>query len=283
MSGRVCQFFFSAALFKRFRSQHVRWQLLSTLRAASDDGEQGRSSDACGVPAFLGSSSELLEESVLNKLAAKTAPDTGSAEVDPKVHVELLFVPLSKPVKTLKLGHAVYEDASASCASGRSSRFENVQRSEEHREEADELTGIACSIHYGGQAFVRENKTFSRANWSFRRIPATPAQARAALDWFKQRQGDGFNKAGFFTEPARRAAKRYVSCVPNVFHPQSLLQGKTSRWFCSELCEAGLRESGILTELTRSPHPEQFFQEIRNSTTPAAPVEQRNSRNTMHF
>lgn len=229
--------------------------------------------------AFLGSSSELLEESVLNKLAAKTAPDTGTAEADPKVHVELLFVPQSKPIKTLQLGHAVYKDTyAASKSGGRAPRFDA-----EGQEEADELTGVACSIHYGGQAFVRENKTFSRANWSFRRIPATLEQARAALDWFRQRQGDGFNKAGFFTEPARRAASRYVSCVPNLFQPNSPLQGKTSRWFCSELCEAGLREAGILTELTQSPHPEQFFQEIRNCTTPAAPVEQRNSRNAIHF
>ena len=160
--------------------------------------------------AFLGSSSELLEESVLNKLAAKTAPATASADVDPKVHVELLFVPQSKPVKTLQFGHAVYKDKYAD-APARKSRFGAEDQTEEV---ADELTGVACSIHYGGQAFVRENKTFSRANWSFRRIPATPEQARAALEWFKQRQGDGFNKAGFFTEPARRAASRYVSCVP---------------------------------------------------------------------
>lgn len=235
--------------------------------------------------AFLGSSSELLEESVLNKLAAKTAPDTGAADVDPKVHVELLFVPQSKPVKTLKLGHAVYEDTYvAQKSDGRAARFSADELNELNEpNEPNELTGIACSIHYGGQAFVRENKTFSRANWSFRRIPATPEQARNALDWFRERQGDGFNKAGFFTEPARRAASKYVSCVPNLFQPNSPLQGKTSRWFCSELCEAGLRESGILTELTRSPHPEQFFQEIRNCTTPAAPVEQRNSRNAIHF
>jgi len=234
--------------------------------------------------AFLGSSSDLLEESILNKLAAKTAPSTGSAEVDPKVHVELLFVPLSTPVKTLKLGCAVYKDTSNAKNTQRASRFADATDANGAAGVADDhLTGIACSIHYGGQAFVRENKTFSRANWSFRRIPATPEQARAALDWFRARQGDGFNKAGFFTEPARRAASKYVSCVPNVFHPQSLLQGKTNRWFCSELCEAGLREAGILTELTQSPHPEQFFQEIRNCTTPAAPVEQRNARNAILF
>lgn len=229
--------------------------------------------------AFLASSSELLEESVLNKLAAKTAPSTGAANVDPKVHVELLFVPQSKPVKTLQFGHAVYKDKYADTPERKSRFGENAAQ----LSEADELTGVACSIHYGGQAFVRENKTFSRKNWSFRRIPATPTQARAALAWFRQRQGDGFNKAGFFTEPARRAARKYVSCVPNLFHPQSPLQGNTNRWFCSELCEAGLRHAGILTELTQSSHPEQFFQEIRNCTTPAAPVEQRNARNAMHF
>lgn len=232
--------------------------------------------------AFLGSSSDLLEESVLNKLAAKTAPATSVKGGDPKVHVELLFVPQSTPVKTLKFGHAFYKDT-YSDSPARPNRFAGQSTKESNDATADELTGIACSIHYGGKAFVRKNKTFSRANWSFRRIPATPEQARAALQWFEQRQGDGFNKAGFFTEPARRAAAKYVSCVPNLFHPQSPLQGNSHRWFCSELCEAGLRDAGILTELTQSPHPEQFFQEIRNCTTPAAPVKERNSRNAMHF
>lgn len=225
--------------------------------------------------AFLSSSSELLEDSILNKLAAKTAPRTTElSKLGPKVHVELLFVPTSAAVKTIKLGHAVYEDKSASVQ--RMSRFSGAGGADAEADAVEDMKGVACSIHYGGEAFVHE-KTFSRKNWEFRRIPATSQQAKVALDWFKQRQGDGFNKLGFFAEPARRAAAQYVSCVPNPFSPSSLLQGKKHRWFCSELCEAGLRHAGIMTELTQSPHPEQFFQEIKRVTTVAAPVKGRAS------
>lgn len=221
--------------------------------------------------AFLSSTSELLEDSILNKLAARTAPSTAEqSTLGPKVHVELLFVPSGRaPVQTLKLGHAVYEDTSVK----RMSRFAAVDGASNAA--SGDMKGVACSIHYGGEAFVHEDKSFSRTNWEFRRIPATPQQAKAALDWFKQRQGDGFNKLGFFAEPARRAAANYVSCVPNPFSPSSFVQGKRSRWFCSELCEAGLRHAGIMTNLTQSPHPEQFFQEIKRLTTVAAPVEGR--------
>ena len=224
--------------------------------------------------AFLSSSSELLEDSILNKLAAKTAPSTAEhSKLGPKVHVELLFVPSGRaPVQTIKLGHAVYEDTSVQ----RMSRFAAVDGVSNAIDVAGgDLKGVACSIHYGGEAFVHENKTFSRTNWEFRRIPATSEQANKALEWFRQRQGDGFNKLGFFSEPARRAANKYVSCVPNPFSPSSFLQGKRPRWFCSELCEAGLRHAGILTNLTQSPHPEQFFQEIKSVSTVAAPVEGR--------
>ena len=120
--------------------------------------------------------------------------------------------------------------------------------------------------------FCKE-KSFSRKNWEFRRVPATEEQAKAALAWFREHEGDGFNKAGFFAEPVRRAARRYgVSCVPNLFAPRSFVQGSRPRWFCSELCEAALRHSGIVTDMTPSPHPEQFFQEIKQLSSVAAPI-----------
>ena len=229
--------------------------------------------------AFLSSNSELLEDSVLNRLAASTAPQVSeSSALGPKVHVELLFVPTSAPVPTIKLGHKVYEDKPSTGA--RKPRYGNASSQPGVPGESDDLLkGTAVSIHYGGKAFVREGKTFSRANWEFRRVPATPAQAERALAFFRGCEGDGFNKLGFFTEPARRGARRYVSCVPNLFAPTSAMQslvGGGRRWFCSELCAAGLQHAGILDgHLTASPHPEQFFQEIKRHTTVAAPVQGR--------
>ena len=227
---------------------------------------------------FLSASSDLLEDSILNKLAAQTAPATTEASaLGPKVHVELLFVPQSPPVPTLRLGHKVYEDRShltaVGCGAGRASRFAGGETSAEAVPEGS-LKGTACSIHYGGRAFVRENKTFSRANWEFRRIPATPEQAQAALDFFKQHEGESFNTLGFFSEPIRRGLRKYVSCVPHFFAPTSMLYPQ-QKWFCSELCEAGLRESGILRDLTPSAHPEQLFQQLKRVSSVAAPVEGR--------
>lgn len=232
-------------------------------------------SDHAIYAAFLSSSSELLEDSVLNRLAASTAPQTAeTSALGPKVHVELLFVPTSAPVPTITLGHAVYADPPAARTGARKARFGGAVASD-----PDELQGTAVSIHYGGKAFVREGKTFSRANWEFRRVPATPAQAERALAFFRGCEGDGFNKVGFFMEPARRGAQRYVSCVPNLFSPTSAVQslsGGGRRWFCSELCAAGLQHAGILDgHLTPSPHPEQFFQEIKRHSTVAAPVQGR--------
>ena len=233
--------------------------------------------------AFLSSSSELLEDSILNKLAAQTAPRTAEqSKRGPKVHVELLFVLQAAAVKTIKLGHMTYKDTSSASSVQRMSRFGDVTSDDQQNDIDGSLKGVACSIHYGGEAFVHE-KSFSRTNWEFRRIPATAEQAKAALEWFKQRQGDGFNKMGFFAEPARRAMHRYVSCVPNPFSPSSFVQGKRQRWFCSELCEAGLRHAGIMTNLTQSPHPEQFFQEIKQHSTVAAPIKERGHHTSMSF
>lgn len=235
---------------------------------------------------FLSASSDLLEDSILNRLAAQTAPATTEASaLGPKVHVELLFVPQSKPVPTLRLGHAVYADRSPQtgvpCGAGRLSRFGTAEAPAESAPPEGSLKGTACSIHYGGRAFVRENKTFSRANWEFRRIPATSEQAQAALDFFKQHEGEAFNTLGFFSEPVRRGLRQYVSCVPHFFSPTSMLYPQ-QKWFCSELCEAGLRESGILCDLTPSAHPEQLFQQLKKVSSVAAPVEGRGG-DTMAF
>jgi len=67
-----------------------------------------------------------------------------------------------------------------------------------------------------------------------------------------------------------------MTCVPNLFSPSSKLQfSNRERFFCSELCEQGLRECGIVENTTPSPHPELLFQQLRAATVPAAPVKSR--------
>lgn len=220
--------------------------------------------------AFLSASSDLLEDHILNRLAAQTAPPTASSKLGPKVHVELLFCPTKAPIKTLDLGHARYEDAPSVVSGTRQSRFATVEND-------TDLKGIACSIHYGGKCFVHEDKAFSRKSWEFRKLRCTEAQARACLDYMRQREGEGFNKAGFFTEPVRRK----LSCVPNLFQPTSVWQMGDPKWFCSELVESALRSSGIVKmgETTPSAHPEILFQELKSLSVPSAPVR----RNTGEF
>lgn len=211
---------------------------------------------------FLSASSDLLEDHILNRLAAQTAPPVQS-NLGPKVHVELLFCPTRAPVKSLDLGHARYADVPTISAS-RQPRFGAEESSEE-------LKGIACSIHYGGQCFVHKDKGFSRTSWEFRKLRCSEAQAQKCLDFMKEHEGEGFNKAGFFTEPIRRK----LSCVPNLFQPTSALQMGQPKWFCSELVEAALRHSGIVEVGTTTPsaHPEVLFQELKRLSVPSAPVE----------
>ena len=202
--------------------------------------------------AFLPASSDLLEDHILNRLAAQTAPPVPS-DLGPKVHVELLFCPTRVPVKTLDLGHARYADV-PTISTARQSRFAGVESS-------DELKGIACSIHYGGRCFVHKDKAFSRKSWEFRKLRCSEAQAQKCLAFMREHEGEGFNKAGFFTEPIRRK----LSCVPNLFQPTSALQMGQPKWFCSELVEAALRHSGIVEVGATTPraHPEVLFQELK--------------------
>lgn len=114
-------------------------------------------------------------------------------------------------------------------------------------------------------------------NWEFRRLKCDdPEKTRKLLQWFESKRGCGFNHAGFYAEPATRWLQSKVSCAPNLFAPSSALQfSKKERFFCSELCEQGLRECGLVDNTTPSPHPELFFQQIRDVTVPAAPVQDR--------
>ena len=217
--------------------------------------------------AFLGANSELLENHWLNRAAASSSPTTTSG-LPPKVHVELLFVPTKAPVKTLRLGSQIYEDA----ATG-TSKQERVSRFGQD-EKGGDLKGIACSILYGGTVHVVENKSFSRKNWEFRKLKCTVPKAKACLQWMRQHEYDGFNRSGFFTEPVRRK----LSCafpLPNLFQPTGLLQFGKRRWYCSELVEAALRENNIVKtgQTTPSAHPEMLFQELKLLSVPSAPIE----------
>lgn len=221
---------------------------------------------------FLGATSELLEDHYLNRGAAWASPPTVSG-LPPKVHVELLFVPTEQPVKTLRLGHKVYKDVELGAAKHkRASRFDDTR----HQEAAPgSLRGVACSILYGSTVHVNEDKSFSRRNWEFRKMKCTKEQAKNCLQWMRDHETEGFNKAGFFTEPFRRK----LSCVPfapmpNLFQPTSFLQLGHKKWYCSELVEAALRETGIVKagQTTPSAHPEILFQELKNMSLPSAPI-----------
>ncbi|MAE79606.1 MAG: hypothetical protein CL967_07585 [Euryarchaeota archaeon] len=222
---------------------------------------------------FLASTSELLEDHILNRLAAQTAPSTAEgSKLGPKVHVELLFMPTGKRIApTLNVGGVVYKDVQVSVP-----QETRVSRYAASGDSAEEYKGMAASIHWGGKVFMKE-KSFSRSNWEFRKIEATQNQIQTCMKWLTGHVDDGFNKMGFFYEPVKRVSRHYVSCVPNPFGPSSPLQfSKTPKWYCSELCEAALRESGIMTDLTPSPHPQLFFEEIKHRTTPDAPIVGRN-------
>ena len=227
---------------------------------------------------FLGATSELLEDHYLNRGAAWASPPTASG-LPPKVHVELLFVPHEPNVKSLRLGHKIYRDVDvvehAGRGAGKKVRPSRFGASQEVAE-SNVLKGIACSILYGSTVHVFENKGFSKTNWEFRKLKCSNEQAKACLEWMRAHEGEGFNRAGFFTEPVRRK----LSCVPlatlpNLFSPTSVLQSGQKKWYCSELVEAALRETGIVKpgQTTPSAHPEILFQELRNVSVPSAPID----------
>lgn len=121
-------------------------------------------------------------------------------------------------------------------------------------------------------------------NWEFRRLKCSPEQSRQLLAWFESKKGCPFNHLGFYTEPVSRYTRSKISCVPNIFSPSSRLQfSNKERFFCSELCEQGLRECGIVTGTTPSPHPELLFQQTRDVSVPAAPIKDRVINDQMEF
>ena len=114
------------------------------------------------VVCYLRADSAVLDDHVLNRMAAFTAPRYATEDRDthPIVHVELFF-----PNKT------------------------------------DDGNGLSAGICYGGQVFMHP-KRFSRSNWEFHSIPATEVQVTRTKDFIDRQRGSGFNYRGFFTPRA---------------------------------------------------------------------------------
>lgn len=122
------------------------------------------------------------------------------------------------------------------------------------REDPEDLFALACSIHYGGQVFVKD-KLFSRAGWHFRQISMDQKAAERCLAWCRRREGDQFNYLGFYG----RGLPCLWRCLPR----------QEKRWFCSELVCACLRENGVLNIQTCTPHD--LYKRARLMTFPAHP------------
>ena len=118
------------------------------------------------------------------------------------------------------------------------------------KETPDGFVGRSCSIHYGGKVFL-EQKRFSRNQWRFRSVTATPAQVQSALAFCQAHVGEPFNKVGFFMQP-------FV---------KSRLVKKS--WFCSEIVAGALNAAGV--QVDPSLHPHALYKAIANQTTPDCP------------
>jgi hypothetical protein len=171
---------------------------------------------------FLENDEEIMEHHILNRLAANLAPKTSGER--PKIHVELFFP------------------------------------SEIVDEEADVMTGKACSIYYNQKVFLTQ-KSFSRKQWSFRKLSdLTDEQYKHTYNFCKNHVGDGFNHLTYFTYP--------MNCQQVTPYWTTNL-GMKPRWFCSEICVEALKAGGILDEKTwASIHPENLYTMLKTNSTP---------------
>lgn len=168
------------------------------------------------IVCYLRSGSDVLDDHILNRMAAWVAP-APEAGCDPVVHVELFFP-----------------------------------------ETNSELTGLSAGIHYGGQMFMHP-KTFSRKDWVFHSIMATPRQVQLAKAFCERQRGANFNYLGFYSpQPC------------NIGHAYRLRNMDTQRmpWFCSELVAYTLLHAGLLTHTdakAASKHPQMAYNVIQNT------------------
>jgi len=113
-----------------------------------------------------------------------------------------------------------------------------------------DITGHACSIHYGGAVFM-DQKRFRRADWQFRQVRCSDAQVDAAFEFCQDRVGDRFNFVGYYLHPF---------CSPRLTE---------RRWFCSEIVAGALNAAGM--DLPPSLHPHKLFEEIKPLTIADCP------------
>ena len=158
---------------------------------------------------FVRSDSSILEESWLNRAASWFA---GGTEL-PYIHAEILFMPPGRSRST------------------------------------DDMTGLACSIVYGGKVHLQE-KRFSRKEWRFRSINVSKSQYDDMLTFCEDHQGDPFNYVGYFTYWSPLTMK--PSWYPYL--------GLQSRWYCSQIVVGALKAGGCLdVSVTDSMHPNALY------------------------
>lgn len=134
---------------------------------------------------FLPASSELLEKSVLNTMAAKLAPAVTDNRTHPMVHAELFFP---------------------------------------EYEVEDTVGGQSCGIHYGGTVFMAP-KTFSRKNWLFRSISVTRQQYDKLKKFCTDQVGGGFNYLGYYAPCSLFSGTAVSPSTPRSWYCSELTAG----------------------------------------------------------
>ena len=120
----------------------------------------------------------------------------------------------------------------------------------------DTVSGLACSIVYSGSVHL-ESKRFSRKEWFFRSMECSKGQYDTMMSFCKEHQGDGFNHLGYFLywSPLKPSPTSY----------QWL--GMSSRWYCSAIVIAALKEGEILDDsVSSSMHPHDLYKLVRGSS-----------------
>ena len=109
------------------------------------------------VVAFVADDSSILEDSYLNRMAARLAPSSGDSKI---IHCELFF---PNTVARNIVG----------------------------------LTGASYGIHFSGRVFKNPFKQFSKSQWLFKEIQTNHAQDMKMREWLDAQIGKKFNYVGY--------------------------------------------------------------------------------------
>jgi hypothetical protein len=109
------------------------------------------------VVAFVADKSTLLEDSWLNRAAARAAPTLSESKI---IHCELFFPSV--------------------CA-----------------RDIVGLTGASYGIHFKGRVFKNPFKQFSKSQWTFKEIKTNHAQDMKMREWLDNQIGKKFNYLGY--------------------------------------------------------------------------------------